>query len=276
MATASLSAAGRLLRSPAAWLPGLALGGIAATFIITEYYLGLFIAERILIVLLVLMPFFMAGLLGMVKTGNTDVRSFMSGSVSGYFRILLPSLLILMSIIITIVLLLVPLLALGIAGEAIVFMVVTCTLSILFFTVFSDTAAVLEERTVFDSIRRSIEFVTRNIRSCVVFYLTSLVVGGIIWIVILMIWTVSLYERLVPISALTPDEMQSFTPEQFNALLGPDGIMITALIFFAGITIVFSLLYAFKACYYKDYAGSGVTETGLQGEYDSKGRWYKY
>jgi len=73
--------------------------------------------------------------------------------------------------------------------------------------------------------------------------------------------------------------MQSFTPAQFNALLGWDGIVITAVIFFAGIAIVFSLLYAFKACFYRDYAGGEAEPLApdqLQGEYDSKGRWYKY
>jgi hypothetical protein len=286
MVTASLRSAIGLLRSPAAWLPGLALGGAAASVIITQYYLGLFIAERLLILLLVLMPFFMAGLLSMVKTGNTGIHSFVSGGISGYFRVLLPSLLILFAIIITTVLLLIPLLALGIGGQALVFMVLTCGLSILFFTIFYDTAAVLEGKTVFESIRRSVEFVIRTTHSCVIFYLTSFVIGGAITLVTLLLWTASLYDRLEPISGLTPEEMQSFTLEQLNALLGPDGILITALFFIAGIALTFSLLYAFKAFFYRDYAGreetgtieTGTEETGtvLQGEYDSKGRWYKY
>lgn len=279
MVSASLRSAISLLRSPAAWLPGIALGGVAASFLLLQYYLGIFIAERLLIVLLVLVPFFMAGLLGMVKSGNTGIRSFVAGGIAGYFRVLLPSLLVLFAILLTISLLALPLVALGIGGEALVFMVLTCVLSILFFTIFYDTAAILEGKTVFESVRRSVEFVLRNTHSCVVFYLTSLVVGGALLLVTLLAWTVSLYNRLVPISTLTPEEMQTFTPGQFNELLGLDGIVITALIFFAGIAIVFSLLYAFKACFYRDYAG-GEPEPQVpdqqQGEYDSKGRWYKY
>jgi len=75
---------------------------------------------------------------------------------------------------------------------------------------------------------------------------------------------------------MTPGEIQAFTPDQFNALIGQDGILITALIFFAGIALAFSLLYPFKAFFFRDYAGSGEGEPRLQGEYDSKGRWYKY
>jgi hypothetical protein len=281
MVTASLRSAISLLRFPAAWLPGLALGSVAASFIIMQYFLGLFIAERLLIILLVLIPFFMAGLLSLVKTGNTGIRSFVSGGIAGYFRVLLPSLVILFAIIITIFLILIPLLAIGIGGQALVFMGLTCGLSILFFTIFYDTAAILEGKNVFESIRRGVEFVVRTTHSCVIFYLTSLVIGGIIAFVTLLLWTASLYDRLVIISGLTQEEMQSFTPEQLNALLGQDGIIITALFFFAGIALAFSLLYAFKAFFYRDYAGkeeTGTEETGSmpQGEYDSKGRWYKY
>ncbi len=279
MVSASLHSAMALLRSPAAWLPGLALGSIAAVFLITQYYYGLFIAERLLVILLVMMPLFMAGVLSMVKSGDSGFHSFLSGGLAGYFRILLPSLLVLFAIIITIMLVLIPLMALGFGGTALIFSVLICTLSILFFTLFYDAAAVLEGRTVFDSIRRSVEFVIRNTHSCIVFYLTSLVIGGVIWFVTLLAWTAALYERLVSISTMTPDEIQAFTPDQFNALLGQDGILITALIFFAGIALVFSLLYLFKAYFFRDYTGSGEGEPrlqGEQGEYDSKGRWYKY
>ncbi|HOB60181.1 MAG TPA: hypothetical protein PKL40_08950, partial [Methanoregulaceae archaeon] len=180
------------------------------------------------------------------------------------------------AIIITIMLVLIPLMALGFGETALIFSVMTCTLSILFFTLFSDTAAVLEGRTVFESIRRSVEFVIRNTHSCVVFYLTCLVIGGAIGFGTLLAWTAALYERLVPVSMMTPGEIQAFTPDQFNALIGQDGILITALIFFAGIALAFSLLYPFKAFFFRDYAGSGEGEPRLQGEYDSKGRWYKY
>ena len=276
MVSASLHSAMALLRSPAAWLPGLALGSIAAVFLITQYYYGLFIAERLLVILLVMMPLFMAGVLSMVKSGDSGFHSFLSGGLAGYFRILLPSLLVLFAIIITIMLVLIPLMALGFGGTALIFSVLICTLSILFFTLFYDAAAVLEGRTVFDSIRRSVEFVIRNTHSCIVFYLTSLVIGGVIWFLTLLAWTAALYERLVPVSTLTPDEIQAFTPDQFNALLGQDGILITALIFFAGIALVFSLLYLFKAYFFRDYASNREGEPRQQGEYDSKGRWYKY
>jgi len=276
MVSASLHSAIALLRSPAAWIPGLFLGGIAAAFVITQYYLGLFIAERLLVILLVLMPLFMAGVLTMVHSGDHGFHSFLYGGVAGYFRILLPSLLILFAIIITIMLILIPLMALGLGGTVLIFSVLTCSLSILFFTLFYDTAALLEGKQVFESIRRSVEFVIRTTHSCVVFYLTSLVIGGAIWFGTLLVWIASLYERLIPVSTLTPEEMQVFTLEQFNALLGPDGILITSLVFFAGIALVFSLLYAFKANFYRDYASTGEGDPRLQGEYDSKGRWYKY
>ena len=280
MIASSLLSAAALLRAPAAWLPGIVLGGIAAGVVLVQYHFGIFLAERLLIIPLAVLPFFMAGLLHLADTGETSLQVFFEGGMSGYFRVLLPMLLVLFGIVLTILLILIPLFILGQGTQALSFLVMTVPLSILFFTFFSDTAAVFERKPVFESIRRSVEFVLRNSRACLLFYLLSLGIAALIGFTMMLAWTAVLYERLVPLAGMTPEDMQTFTIADFNALLSADGTFVTALILFAGLAVAFSLLYAFKACFFRDSIVKAGEEEGktvpLEGEYDSKGRYYRY
>ena len=280
MIASSLLSAAALLRAPAAWLPGIVLGGIAAGVVLVQYHFGIFLAERLLIIPLAVLPFFMAGLLHLADTGETSLQVFFEGGMSGYFRVLLPVLLVLFGIVLTILLILIPLFILGQGTQALSFLVMTVPLSILFFTFFSDTAAVFEGKPVFESIRRSVEFVLRNSRACLLFYLLSLGIAALIGFTMMLAWTAVLYERLVPLAGMTPEDMQTFTIADFNELLSADGTFVTALILFAGLAVAFSLLYAFKACFFRDSTVKAGEEEGktvpLEGEYDSKGRYYRY
>ncbi|MGB8219936.1 MAG: hypothetical protein WCE46_06075, partial [Methanoregula sp.] len=68
-----------------------------------------------------------------------------------------------------------------------------------------------------------------------------------------------------------------FTPQQLITLIGPDGMWITAAVIFIGVVFLVPLLLAFKACFYRSMIGSPVaTVQQMTGEFDSKGRWYKY
>jgi hypothetical protein len=136
MIASSLLSAAALLRAPAAWLPGIVLGGIAAGVVLVQYHFGIFLAERLLIIPLAVLPFFMAGLLHLANTGETSLQVFIEGGIRGYFRVLLPMLLVLFGIVLTILLILIPLFILGQGTQALGFLVMTVPLSILFFTFF--------------------------------------------------------------------------------------------------------------------------------------------
>ncbi|NYT17620.1 MAG: hypothetical protein GKC06_06425 [Methanomicrobiales archaeon] len=276
MVTASLRSALGMLRIPSLWLPGIASGLFSASFILLQFSSGAFIAERLWILEMVVFPFFVAGLMHQVKTGENSFSSFFTGGIAGYFRVLLPSLVIFFGLLLTMFLLLLPLTILGLAETALAFMLVAVSFTVLFFTFFYDAAAVIEERKVFDSVRRSVEFVLQQTRACLVFYLISLAIGFIVLVAILLAWTASLYDRLEPLAAMGAAEIQSFSFDQFNALLGADGILVSALFAFIGVTVVISVIYSFKACFFRDYAGVPAAEVPVQGEFDEKGRWFKY
>jgi hypothetical protein len=276
MALASLRSALDLLRSPAAWLPGLALGFFAAGCVIIQYFAGLFVAERLFVLELVTFPFFIAGLMGLARSGERSFSSFASRGVSGYFRVLLPSLVILFAVLLTVLLILFPLMALGIAEAALSFTILSVAISILFFTSFYDAAAIIEDRGVFDSIRRSVEFVLRRTGDCVVFYLVSISLLFLVFFGALVAWTASLYDHLSPLASLESTELAAFSLEEFNALLGVDGILITSFFLFLALAVSISIVYTFKACLFRDLSEGSSEGQPTAGEYDSKGRYYKY
>jgi hypothetical protein len=276
MVLGSLHAGLDLLRSPVAWLPGLAFGLFAASSFLLLGTAGPFTAERLFILEMVTFPFFISGLLFMVRTGDRTFRSFAAGGISGYFRVLLPSVVLLFAIILTILLVLVPLMIVGLATTVLPFTVISVTVTILFFTSFYDTAAVLEERKVLDCLRRSVEFVLTRARDCVAFYLAVIVISAAVLFGGMILWTAALYDKVSPLASYNTTQVQSFTPDQFMALLGPDGMAVSAVFLFAGLAILVSVVLCFKACFFRDHAAASPGEPVMQGEYDSKGRWYKY
>ena len=99
-------------------------------------------------------------------------------------------------------------------------------------TLFFDTAAVFEERKVFDSIHRSIGLVTTHLSEVIAFIVVSIAVAFGIVVCLMVVWEAFLYDKLEPITRYTEAQLQTFTPEQLVALIGPDGMWITAVIIF--------------------------------------------
>ena len=147
----------------------------------------------------------------------------------------------------------------------------------LMLTFFFDTAAVFEDRKVFESIQRSILLVSNHMMEVLAFFIVSaLLCAGIIF-GLMIVWEAILFDKLKPIMDFTDAQREAFTPDQLIAMIGQDGIWVTAIILFIGVFILLPLLFSYKACFYKKMASSGVMiEQQTYGEYDSKGRWYKY
>ncbi len=93
----------------------------------------------------------------------------------------------------------------------------------------------------------------------------------------MIIWEALLYERLEPITLYNETQLQTFTPEQLIALIGPGGMWITAIILFIGVFLILPILYSYKACFFRKLArGAVINQQPITGDFDSKGRWYKY
>ena len=267
-----------LARSPLLWLPGIVAGGLGAMDILLQFTYGTFFASRVVIIEALIMPFLLAGAYTEIKTGDKDLKAFLSAGIHNYFRILLPTLLITCAILATVILLSIPLAIMGVIETVLPFILLGSIIPIIFFVFFYDTAAVFEDRGVFDCIRRSVEVVLNRPARVIGFFLACLGIVFIIALPLAVIWTGLLYDQLLPLSTMDPSQIQSFSMSMLNGMLGSWGIQLTSVFYFIGVAIVTNIIYAFKAVFFQTTTGDAQeTEPPvLHGEYDEKGRWYKY
>ena len=267
-------AAGLLRQHPILWLIGGVMGVLAVLNLVIPLYGGAFYTQPLALLQVLVMPFLVGGVYGTIRAENFSVGAFVESGKTYYFRILLPSLVIFFAIVLTSILLAIPLALISAGAAATVTpLLFGVILSIAFFTFFYDAVAVFEETGVFESIRRSVEFVMNNIGSVLVFYLVNIVAFAALGFFGLFAWTALLVEKLEPLTTMSPEELQAVMPEDLLALIGTEGIWITAIVYAVVIVLFSVFLYAYKASFFKNHVGVSQVQ---QGEYDEKGRWYKY
>jgi hypothetical protein len=280
MVLASLREAFSLItRHPVLWLPGILLALAGAADLNIGYYGGSFLAGKLWVLEIVVLPFFVAGLLSAVKNNDMTFRGFVTSGIKNYFRVLLPGIVILFAALITAVLLIVPLSLIGTPESAMGLyagILLGVAVPFIFMMYFYDAVAVFENEKVFESIRRSIELTMNHTGLVVKFFIVNIVILLFGFFFIFMIWTMTFYEKLTPLTTMNATDIQTITPEYFISLLGADGIIISSVIFAIGSLVLVTILYTYKACFYKVLAGTAPPVTMIQGEYDEKGRWYKY
>lgn len=267
-----------LFRNPFLWLPGLVTGVLGALDLLLQYSFGTFLASRVWIIEALLIPFFIAGAYAQIRSGERGAGTFFTEAKKNYFRVLLPSLLIAFAILATVILLAIPLMFMGITEVILPFAAIGCIIPILFFTFFSDTAAVFEDRGVFECIRRSVEVVMNRPGRVIAFFLVMIGIFILVSLPLAIIWTGLLYDQLLPLASMDPTRVETLTMATLNEMLGYRGIVITAIFYFTWVTIAGSIITVFKAAFYQDtcQSVSDGSPVILQGEYDEKGRWYKY
>jgi len=280
MAIAELKEAFNLLRRvPVLWLTGIAGGFMAAALWIIFNLYGTFFAGRLMVISGLVLLIFTTGMLTIIRNQEGGILALLAGGIRYYFRVLLPLIVIVSAIILIFMLLTVTLSLFGISDMGIVtalaFGFMTPTLIVTFFF---DTAAVFEDRRVFDSIQRSIRLVFAHMNQVIAFLLVYLgiLIGSVIALTV--VWEAFLFDKLEPISRFNETQLQSFSPDQLIAMIGPTGMWITAAVIFIGAFLLLPILFCYKACFFKKLtAGTiNITQQPTIGEYDSKGRWYKY
>jgi len=268
-----------LKRMPSLWIPGIVGGILAAALWVTFNLSGTFFASRLLVIFGLVLLLFTTGMLVIIRDDEGDLRTMLAGGIRYYFRVLLPQLIIIFGVMLIFTLVIVTFSLIGESSD--MSMVTALTLGFMIPTVlltfFFDTAAVFEERKVFESIRRSIQLVMTHISDVITFLFVCAAISiGIIFI-LMIIWEAFLYDRLEPITLYNETQLQTFTPDQLIALIGPGGMWITAIILFIGVFLLLPLLHTYKACFFRKLArGATIIQQPTTGDYDSKGRWYKY
>jgi len=265
---------------PLLWIPGLAGGIFAAAIWLLFIFSGSFFASRFLVISILVLIFFMTGALCLIKNNGGDLKSMLVTGRQYYFRVLLPQLVVAFMILLVFILVVLTLTLIGTTPDPVLLVFLTFGVSIpsIQLTFFADTAAVFEDRKVFDSIQRSVEMVSLNLSKVIAFFVICAVVVCCIVFSLMVIWEALLYSRLEPVTRYTEAQLQAFTPDQLLSLIGTDGIWVTALVLFIAGLVLVPIIYSYKVCFFRKLAGSStvVVEQQVTGEYDSKGRWYKY
>jgi hypothetical protein len=280
MAIAELREALRfLIKIPSLWISGIVGGFLAVALWVIFNISGTFFASRLLVISALVLHLLTTGTFVIIRNKEGDFRTMLAGGVRYYFRVLLPLLVIVFGVMLIFTLLMI---TFGLGGDA----SDTSTITALTFgfmmptviiTLFYDTAAVFEERKVFESIRRSAQLVMTHLKEVAAFlFVCAAIITGIVFM-LMIIWEGALYDKLEPLSRYNETQIQAFTPDQLIAMIGPGGMWITAIILFIGVFLLVPLLYSYKACFYRKLVkDTFISQQVTTGEYDSKGRWYKY
>jgi hypothetical protein len=274
-------------QAPVLWIPGIVAGLLGAVLWILFNLAGTFFTSRLVIIAGLVMVLFVAGIFGLIKKNETGAGTMVREGVGYYFRVLLPWLVILFILLLVFALIMmVTIISTGGSTdyEGTGLLAVFVMIPTLFLTFFCDTAAVFEDLRVFASLRRSIGVVAGHAWEVLGFFVTCVVLSFLDFFVFALIWEGLLFDKLQPLvdyynsSAYNETQFASMlTPQQLVNMIGPDGMWITAAVIFLAVVFLVPLLLAFKACFYRSMIGSPVaTVQQMTGEFDSKGRWYKY
>jgi hypothetical protein len=269
----------RLLgRMPVLWVPGIVAGLLAAALWILLNMAGIFFTSRLFIIAGLILFLFIVGMISILKEKQGDLRAMINGGISYYFRVLIPQLVILFMLILIFFLLAV---TFGFAGSNpdpsfIALLTILVMIPTLALTLFFDMAAVFEDKKVFESIQRSSSLVSENAMQVISFCLICALTCVTVAFSLMIVWEAALYDNLKPLAEYNQTQIQSFTAEQLMGMIGPNGIWITAVVLFIGSFIRVPFIYSYKACFYRRLAGSTPSIQQQTGEYDRKGRWYKY
>jgi hypothetical protein len=267
-------------QTPVLWVSGIVAGLLGALLWIMLNLSGMFFASRLVIIAGLVMVLFAAGTFCLVKKNETGAGTTVREGARYYFRVLLPWLVIVFVLMLVfVVITLVTILLTGGSTDyeaaglcAIFFMVPT-----VFLTFFCDTAAVFEDLPVFSSLRRSMVLVSRHSWQVLGFYVTCCVLSFIDFFVFVIIWEGLLFDKLEPLTHFNETQFATVTPQLLVTMIGPDGMWVTAAVIFLGVVFLVPLLLAYKACFYRNMIGGpAATVQQVTGEFDSKGRWYKY
>jgi len=280
MATEAFKEAVRLLaRTPLLWVPGIVAGLFAAALWVLVNVAGIFFASRLIVIFGLILLFFITGLFVVIRNNGGDTGTMIRGALQQYFRVLVPQLVILFAILVIFILLMVTFGFTGITPDPQFLAILTfCVmLPTLMLTFFFDVAAVLEDRKVFESIHRSIALVTENMMEVIAFYIVCALTCFAIIFPLMIVWEAALFDKLEPVTHYTEAQLQAFTPEKLIAMIGPDGIWITAGVLFVAGLLIIPVIYTYKTCFFKKISSAAIPVIQqTSGEYDSKGRWYKY
>lgn len=281
MALQSLEeAAGWIAKSPYVWLSGLRT---AAVFLLAWYLyanVGVMTAVSVSMVLAFVLPAFIAGTYGIVAEHESSLAVFRRYAVHGYFRQLLPSLLVFLIawVISQFISYLLMMSGFGLMASAQVATFVF--IPVVFFCYFADVTAVVNEKRVFASVKDSFLRVMNGSFSVAIFYLVNVALLIAVSFIGSSVFAALATDAFLPLASMTEAELLSLGPMELLAIMSAPEVVFAGFTALAVCAVIFVPLFTlYKACYFSKTSAlvlPDVQAAEPEGEYDEKGRWYKY
>lgn len=272
----------KLLKKPVLWIPGVYTGVILTAFIWLAFSGEEFIAGKLLFLGAVVIPFFVAGALGCIRDGEFTPIAFGKFAVKYFFPVLLPVIVTCAIIILLWILFAIPFAIGGLGNDPALIggLFIGITIPVLIFAFFADNVAVAEGLKIFASLRQSMMIASRSfsiIISCII--LTALS-AGVLGVIMATIWGMILSDRFTQYIDLGVTEQQKifagFSLSDWQNILGPEGVAVSAIIMGIYTMILSSFFIIYKHQCYLSASSVPIPVMATTGEYDEKGRWYKY
>lgn len=281
MAVQSLGeAVGWMLRSPYVWLSGL---WTAAVLLLAWYLytnIGIMTAFSVAFVLAFVLPALIAGTYGIVAESESSFRVFRRYAVCCYFRQLLTSILVFLIAWVFSQFISYMLLVLGFGMGASMQVALFVFIPVIFFCYFADVTAVINEKRIFASVKDSFLRVANGSFSLAVFYLINIGLLILASFVLSLVFAVFAGDALLPVASMTEAELLSLSQDELLALMSAPEVVFAGFAAFAVCAVFFVPLFTlYKVCFFGRTAALVLPDMPPRepvGEYDEKGRWYKY
>ncbi len=261
-------------------MPGL-FAAFAIMFTYDMYTLfGVTAALACGIALLMIFPAFLAGTYGIIigdKSASSDFRKY---AAYGYFRCLIPNIVVfligyVLSNTLTYVLLMI-----GVSMYLAFYVSIFMIIPLVFFFYFADITAMVNNLAAFRAIKDSALRITTGSISVTAFYLFNVALIIAASFIFSAVWSLFAIDALTPISQMTEAEIMLLSQTELLVLFTAPEIISSGCLALAFCASVFVPIFvSYKTCFFKRNLlklPAQPSQESQQGTYDEKGRWYKY
>lgn len=277
-----------LVITPYVWISGVfACFAILLTYIAYLQF-GLAFAVPIAVVCIFILPAFLAGTYGVILENHGSPSVFIKYVKFGYLRCLLPTIFVILIGVIATGAIVYVLMKLGFDMGVYLYVGMFIALPFIFFFYFADLAALIGARGIFNSLRESALRVLMGSVSITVFYLVNILVFFLMHFVfttIISVYAVGSMDFLMNISdaeiiSMSQDELMTLAQTSMDMFFASQTAVTASMIAAAVCALFFIPFFStYKGCFFKRLittVPAAIKKIEEEGEYDKKGRWFKY
>lgn len=270
------------VKMPVIWITGAA----AALSVMLIYLLTLYINETAglaaMVIFFFAFPYFLAGTYGVLIDNNKKKGAFKIYARYGFRRCLFPNILLVLLTWFLMNLAIMLLLTFGIAPELALYISLFVVIPLVFFCYFADITAIRHNLTMGQAVKDSARRVALGSFSITLFYLINIAVIFFASFFLSIVMSFVGFEALLPLAEMTEEAILALTPDELISLVMTPEIIRASFISLAITAFLFVPFFVSYKTYFFKRMLTVHTEAAARhtveedGEYDEKGRWFKY